>query len=170
MVWIVARMIGAAIETRHAVDAAMQFDHVGAARALVQAVDVLRDEALDPAGCAEPRERAMRRVRLRAADHRPADHAARPVAPARGVGAEKVLQLDRRRAHPFAVAVAIAGNAGIGADARAGQHEQPRMALDEGMQRIERGRVDAGGWRVVQVVQVGIVQAGVVHVGGRDRA
>ncbi len=147
----------AAVEAGHAVDPAVQFDHVVAARPLMQAVDVLRDEAFDPARAAEPRQRDVRPVRPRAAHDRPADHAARPVAAPRGIGAEEFVKLDRRRAHPLTVAVAVTGNAGIGADARAGQHEQARMTLDERVQRIERGRIDVGDG--------GIGQGFIVHVG-----
>lgn len=136
-----ARVMRTAIETCDTADAAVQLDDVDAARALMQPVDVLRDEPPDACRRAEPRERMMRRVRLRAPDHGPAEHAARPVAAARMIGIEKLAILNRLRAHPCAVAVAIAGNAGIGTDARAREHEQARMLLDERMQRIERARI-----------------------------
>lgn len=86
-----ARMMRAAAEARDAVDSAVQFNDVAAARALVQAVDVLRDETLDPSRVAEPRQRHVRPVRPRAADDGPADHAARPIAPPRGIGAEEFV-------------------------------------------------------------------------------
>ncbi|CAM2137963.1 hypothetical protein PT2222_100050 [Paraburkholderia tropica] len=139
-----ARVLRAAGEAMHVADAAVQLDHAMTARALMQAVDVLRDERADAPRRFEPRERAMRAVGLREPDGRPAQHAARPVAAARAVRAEKLLQRDGRRTLPRAVFVAIAGDARIRADARAGQHEQARVALGERLERIERRECISG--------------------------
>ena len=91
-----ARMLRAAFEARHAVDAAMQFDHALASRTLMQAVHVLRHETLEPPARAKPGERDVRTVRTRMPHDRPADHAARPVAPPRRIGTEELVQLNRR--------------------------------------------------------------------------
>ena len=109
----------------------MQVDDVAAAGRLVQAVDVLRHELRDAALRFECRERAMRVVRP-CREHAPeSDEAARPVAFTRMLVRDEVLEHDRPAALPFAVGVAVIGNAGGRAAAGARQHEQSFVPLDE---------------------------------------
>jgi hypothetical protein len=126
----------------------VQLDHVRAARALMQPVHVLRDERGHVLRRFDACERAMRLVRMRVRDHGPAHHAACPVALPRLVRTDERLQRDGRRTLPFAVFVAIAGNTGVGADARAGQHEKPRMPAHEVVERRKCGGVDGGRQKV----------------------
>ncbi|MNS92891.1 hypothetical protein D3C72_1270390 [compost metagenome] len=128
-------MARAAVQADGAGQAAVQLDHVAAAGTLVQAVDILRDQRREPAVRAKARQRMVRGIGPRLPRHRPAQHAARPVALAPRVRAKEGLQRDRRRALPLSARIAVAGDAGVGADAGAGQHEQARMALHEVEQR-----------------------------------
>ena len=72
----------ATIQTQHAVQAAVQFDHIMTAGLIVQSVDVLRDQAADPAMPLQTGQRLMRCIRLRLTHPRPAQHRPRPVAAA----------------------------------------------------------------------------------------
>ena len=114
----------------------MQVDHVPAAGAGVQPVDVLRDQELNEPLGLELRECAMCAVGLRAADDGPADGAARPVPLAHlGVGHERA-EIHGPRAFPLALLVPVVGNAGARADAGAGEHREAGMCLDEIAQRV----------------------------------
>ena len=75
-----ARVHGTAHEACRAMHIAVELDHAQAACALMQAVDVLRDQLRDPAQRLEPRKRAVRSVRPRPGKLRPAEHAATPIA------------------------------------------------------------------------------------------
>ncbi len=131
-----ARMPFAASQADHRGEAAVQLDHAGAAGGLMQAVDILRDQCLDMPGLLQPGERAMRVVGQGARHDRPAHHAARPIALPARVRFEKLAVLDRRARTPVAIGVAVAGDARVGADAGAGQHQQPRVAAHEVDQRL----------------------------------
>ncbi|MCY1217738.1 hypothetical protein D9M72_296630 [compost metagenome] len=142
-------MARAAVQADGAGQAAVQLDHVAAAGTLVQAVDILRDQRAQAALLAQPGQRMVRAVGPRLPCNRPAQHAARPVALAPGVRAEEGLQRDRLRTLPLAVRIAVAGDAGIRADAGAGQHEQARMAAHEVEQRVQLAGSSAcrAAWR-----------------------
>ena len=134
------RLPDAAFEADDATQVAVQLDDIGAAGTLVQPVDVLRDKVRRGARRLQTGERAMRGVGPRSRDQRPADHAARPVAPPRRHRAQVLLQRDRRGPLPLAVVVAIARNARVGADPCSGQHEQsPDVAAGN---REDRSRQD----------------------------
>ena len=140
-------MAPSATETEHFVDAAMQFDDIGAAGALMQPIDVLRDETLDAARCAELHECAMRGIRVGSREHRPTDHAACPVTAPRMLGIAKGLPLNGLRTHPITLEVPIAGDARRDAHASPGQHEQPLVPLDKLTERVERGGARRGPGR-----------------------
>ena len=124
-------MQNAAFEADHCLEIPVQLDNPGAAGALVQAINILRHQSLRSPSRFEAGQRIVGNVRPGVRDRWPTDHAPRPVASARRLRIQKVLQENRRRAPPLAICVAIAGNARIGADSRPGQDEQPRMLLDE---------------------------------------
>src|SRR6185436_5115682 len=80
----------------------------------------------------------MRLVRTRMPHAAEAGEAPRPIALARVLVRDEVLEHDRRPPLPLARIVTIIRNARVGAAAGARQHEQPRVPLDEIDQRIER--------------------------------
>ena len=131
----VARQTPVAGHAAHFIEPSVQVDHAFAAGTLVQAVDVLGDQQFDMPAVFQLCQGKVRGVRARLAEVRPADQAARPVALARGVFVHESLQRHRRCALPLAFTVAVVRNAGVGADPRAGQHEQSRVGLDEMLQR-----------------------------------
>ena len=112
----------------------MQVDHCVAAGRLMQPVDVLGQQKLASAQRLQPGECAMGGVRPRPAEAPPAELAARPVAPARRLLAHEGLIGHRLRALPFAVGVAIVGDAGARAATCAGQDEETSMPVDEVLQ------------------------------------
>ena len=75
----------------------MQLEDAAAGGALVQPVDVLRDDAVDAAGRLERGERAVAGVRLGGGDAPPAVEAARPVAATDVLVAEEVAVLKGLR-------------------------------------------------------------------------
>ena len=109
----------------------MQLDDLCAAGPLMQPVDVLGHEQGEPLHRLQRRERCVRGVGLRTRNDGPPDHAARPVALSRGLGAQEVLQHHGRAALPVAVFIAVARDARIGTHPGAGQDEQPRVTLYE---------------------------------------
>src|SRR6185369_4621117 len=98
---------------------------------LVKTIHVLRDEQLHAPFPLELRQRVMRAIWLRAPEESPADETARPVPLARVFVVHERLELHGLCALPLAILIAIVGNAGVGAAARTGQHEQPTMTRDE---------------------------------------
>src|SRR5690606_7242702 len=108
----------------------MQVDHLAVAGALVQAVDVLGQQQPHLSAPFQCRQCPMRGIGLGAEEARPADAAARPVASVGGIASGQLLQGDRRAALPFAVAVAVVGDARTGAAAGAGEDEQALVAPD----------------------------------------
>jgi hypothetical protein len=131
-----ARKTGVAIEAHDLVDAAVQFEHLAAAGPFVQAIDVLRHQGQQVAGLLQPRQRQMGGIGLRAGHGGVADHAARPITLAHGFEAAKFRTLGGRRATPHAIAAAVIGNAGGGADAGARQHENAPVGVKKIGQRI----------------------------------
>ena len=115
-----------------ALEIAVQLDNPETARSLVQTIDVLRHQLLQPTGGFEARQRVVGNVRPGIRDSWPAGHAPRPVTLPYRFGTQKVLQENRRRLPPPAIRVAIARNTRIGADPRPGQDEQARIPLHEG--------------------------------------
>jgi hypothetical protein len=109
----------------------VQVDHVPAAGGVVQPVDVLGDQQPDETLRLEVRERVVCPVRLRAVDERPADRAARPVTLAHPCVRHEGAKLHGSCALPCAVLVAVVGNSGARADARARQDREAPMSPDE---------------------------------------
>ena len=132
---VVAQPGGLACHAAHAIQAAMQVDDAPAAGVLVQAVDILRHQQADLATPLELSQGAVRGIRQHGAEARPTQHAACPVALAHQRFVHERGIHDRRgRALPLSVAVAVIGNARVGAATGAGQHEQPRMDGNELLQ------------------------------------
>src|SRR5690606_3914552 len=116
------------------VEPSVQVDHPALAGDLVEPVDVLRDDELDAVIGLETRERGVRAVRARAAKARPADAAPCPIAlPGVGIADER-LERHRSGALPRAVCIPVVRNAGLGAAARARQHEEAAMVRDEALE------------------------------------
>ena len=132
----VARRLAAAAHAADQIEPAVQIDHLPVAGGLMQPVDVLGQQHLAPPVRLEPGQRMMRIVRTRLAEAPPADQAARPVALARRLFRHEGLEVDRLGPLPVAMAVAIVGNARIGAAAGAGQHEQIFVPVDEILERM----------------------------------
>ncbi|MNT00882.1 hypothetical protein D3C72_1353280 [compost metagenome] len=124
-----------AVHAADFVQAPVQIDDVLAAGGRVQAVHVLRDQNGHVSARFQAGQRAVRGIRLHLSKAAPAHHAACPVARPGQVRAHEGLQRHGRLALPFAVGVAVVGDAGVSADARSRQHEQPRVAVDEPPQR-----------------------------------
>jgi hypothetical protein len=114
----------------------VEIDDVLAAGCVMQAIDVLRDELSDSSAAFEHRQRVVRVVWARQSHPAEAGEAPRPVALPRGLVAHELLIANGRAAFPFTAAVAVIGNARVGAAARTGQHEQPGVMLDETTQRV----------------------------------
>ena len=96
-----------------AMDAAVQFHDLLAARALMQAVHVLRDEQLDTTVAREIDQPAMRSVGG-ARHERKAAQASRSVPPTPVRIGHEVLVLNRAPLTPATVRVTVSGNARIG--------------------------------------------------------
>jgi hypothetical protein len=108
-----------------------ELDDLGTAGPPMQPVDVLGHEQVQPIHRLQRRECFVGGVGLRTRNDGPPDHAARAVAPSRGLGAQEVLQHHGRAALPVAVFIAVARDARIGTHPRTGQDEQPRIPLGE---------------------------------------
>ncbi len=116
----------------------MQIDHPPAASLLVQTIDVLGHQLMDETGRFQAGQRGVGGVGLGTGEGGPAEQTARPVTPPGPFAGHELLVAYRLPAFPVTVAVAVIGNAGIGAATGAGQHEQPRVAFDEISQRVWR--------------------------------
>src|SRR5690606_22736570 len=138
---LLAGAAGAAAEADDAVQAAVQVEHAATAGALVQAVDVLGQQQVDPAVSFERGQGVVGGVGLGADEARPPDGAARPVASVGGVAAGQGLQGDGLGAFPVSIAVAIVGNARAGAAAGAGQDEKAFVPAEPVAQASGGGRV-----------------------------
>ena len=79
----------------------------------------------------EERERMVRRIRLRLPETLPAHVAARPVTPARILAAREFRILDRCCGFPLALVIAVVGDAGCRADARACQHRDRTIVTEK---------------------------------------
>jgi len=88
----------------------MKFDHPGAACLAVQAIDILRDDQIDPAGLLQPRQRVVAATGSRPGHRGPTEEAARPVTPAGAFQVQEVMLPHRLRALPVALPVAIRRN------------------------------------------------------------
>lgn len=109
----------------------MQINHLPVARRLMQSVDILGQQHLALPVRLEASQRMMRIVRHGLAEPPPADQAARPVSLPRARITHEGLVVDRLGSLPVALAVAIIGNAGIGAAACPGQNEETLVPGDE---------------------------------------
>ena len=105
----------------------------------MQSVDVLGHQHVQSLHRFQRRECDVRGVGPRPRNDRPPDHAARPVALSRRLGAQEILQHHRRAALPAAVLVAVARDARIGTNPCAGQDEQPPIPSREVM-KVNHGR------------------------------
>ena len=121
----------------------MQVDHPTAAGLLVEAVDILRDEAADPAGPLEGGQGPMRGVRSGAGDAGPSQEAARPVAAPRVVVLDEFREANGRPGLPGALLVAVPGQSRGRGAARAGEHGQAGMARHEAREGVDGGLGDA---------------------------
>ncbi len=119
----------------------MQLDDLDAAGPLMQPVDVLGHQQVQPLHRLQGREGHVSRVGLRTRNDGPPDHAARPVALSRCLGTQEVLQHHRRAALPVAVFIPVARNARIGAHPRTGQDEQARVLSHEVMKVDHSGQL-----------------------------
>jgi hypothetical protein len=126
-----ARELGAAFETDHGVDIAVQFEHRVAAGLLVETVDVLREHEADLAVRLEPGQRMVAGVGHGPGQGGPADHAARPVAALDRSRLAKFRPQDRHLAAAHAVTVAVVRDAGRGRQPGAGQHQRLGIASQE---------------------------------------
>jgi hypothetical protein len=109
----------------------MQVDDLAAAGAMMQSIDVLGDQRRHRAGRFECRERRVGAVRPRICDPRPPGEAACPVALANLGPGDEVGVLHGPGVLPVAVPVAVVGDAGRRADARAGNNRNAACARDE---------------------------------------
>ena len=114
----------------------MEIDDGSAASALVQAIDVLRDELDERAGGFPRGKGPMRGIRRRGGETRPASVGARPVAPVDRVLRAERLNHHRRPPLPLALVVAIVGNARSGAAAGPAESEDATVAGDPVAQPI----------------------------------
>ena len=118
----------------------MDLDHGGRVEpgGLMQAVDVLRDDAGEPARLGQRGERAMRGRRRRALDMREESLLLAPVAIAHVGRREKMVERHASRACPQPGRSAEIGQARGRADARARQHADARRCVHELAQRAAR--------------------------------
>ena len=126
-------LLGAAAHAARGAQMAVHLDR-DAAGGVVQAVDVLRHDARDEAARLELRERGVRRV----VDDARADERLGPALPdSRGVAREHVdMPVDHRiEPLPEAARRAEVGQAAGRRDARAGEREHGRVALEEARER-----------------------------------
>jgi hypothetical protein len=138
-----ARSPDPARQADHGIEPAVQIDHPPAAGLLVQTIDVLGHQLMDETCRFQSSQRGVSGIGLGTGKGRPAKQTACPVTLSSPFTGHELLVAHRLAAFPVAVAIAIIGNAGIGAATGAGQHEQPRMACDEisqGVWRIGTGR------------------------------
>lgn len=85
---------------------AVQFDDAVAPRAQVQAIDVLRHDAIDNSGALQVREGEMPCIRLGGGERAPSQVAADPVAAAGLFACEELLR-GHRRTHGSAFATVV---------------------------------------------------------------
>ena len=114
----------------------MEIDDGAAAGALVQAIDVLRDELEERAGSFPCRKRSMRGIRRRGRQTRPTRVGARPVTPVDRLLRAERLDHDRRSPLPLALVVAVIGNARGGAAAGPAESEDATVIGDPVAQPI----------------------------------
>ena len=100
----------------------------------MESIDVLCDQVARKSHRLEPRQRAMSSVRSRSRNSAPADDAATPVSLSHARVPNKILILNGTRMLPFAIVIAVIGNARGGTAASASQHEQRRVSQDEARQ------------------------------------
>ena len=112
---------------------AVQFHHqlLRHAGGLVQPVDILGNHGGGLAGGNQIGDRAMAAIRQRALKHRIHRKATAPGFNPRRLGGDEGLKLDRRQLGPHPTGAAEIWNAGLGADARAGEHHHARRGLDQ---------------------------------------
>ena len=101
----------------------MQGQQIAASGAGVQAVHVLRDDAIDSAQLLELDERVVGTVRLGAAHAAPTHVGASPVTLTGGVIVAEFLVGHGTVVVQGSARAAVVGDAGLGAHARAGEHE-----------------------------------------------
>ena len=113
----------------------MKFDHPGAACLAVQAIDILRDDQIDPAGLLQPRQRVVAATGSRPGHRGPTEEAARPVTPAGAFQVQEVMLPHRLRALPVALP-----NSAV-----SGLISEPQMSMVAPI--ILQGRTERGGQR-----------------------
>ena len=128
----------AAAQARHAAGVAVQLEHEPAARVLVQAVDVLGDDAAQPARALRRRQRPVRRVGLRARDVGVGLLAVVPVPPPRLRVGDELLEGNRLEAAPDAARRPEVGHPGRGAHARPRERERALRLRDEAARPVEK--------------------------------
>ena len=111
------------------------FGHAGI---LVQVVDVLRDDAAGalPSSISS-RHCMVAAVRLRADPAVAIVEAAAPGLATRLFGSDEILEVDRLHPCPDAAGAAEVGDAGFGADARAGEEQSAAARIEQRAQRVE---------------------------------
>jgi hypothetical protein len=131
----------AAAQAGDEVETPVEIDDRTTAGALVQAIDVLRHQLDERAGGFPGGEGAMRGIRHRGGEARPAGVGTRPVALVHRVLGAKRLNHHRRPPLPLALLVTVVGYARSGAAAGAGEREDATMAGNPAAQPI----IDRGG-------------------------
>src|SRR6185503_15085706 len=110
------------------------------ARGLVQVVDVLRDDGARFPGSNQLRDRVMAAVRLRADPAVAIVEAPSPRLAPLLFRREELLEVNWLHPRPDAAGTAKVGNAGLGADARAGEEEGALATVEQRAQRCYFGR------------------------------
>src|ERR1019366_6426491 len=113
------------------IDATMQIDDLAAARALMQAIDILRNHAFDAPRVLEAREGVVRFARQHSAELTPTDCPPRPITLPCCEAADELLIGHGRLSLPGALAVTVVRNARLGAAPRTGQYHQVPAALKQ---------------------------------------
>jgi hypothetical protein len=114
----------------------MQIHHVGAARGLMQPIDILGNKKTNATALFERSQRPVRIVGPCASNAPPPNEATRPIPFACRELVHEGTELHRLRPFPAAVGVPIIRNTRIGTHTRAGEHKKSGVSLDEPSQSI----------------------------------
>ncbi len=115
---------GVAAEAADALEGAVELDHVIAAGAVMEPVDVLGDHPVDASAALERREGVMAGVGLGAGKASPSDEGARPVSLSRFGALHEGAVLDGIARAAARLGAAVVGDAALGAHARAGEDDE----------------------------------------------
>ena len=116
-----------AVQTAHPAGRAVQFDDVPAARLLVQAVDILRDQGPQPTGALPAGQQTMADIRLATGQVAMRDGLLPPVLiPGRRRG-EKLFVVDRLRRGPDSTRRTKVRYATLGAHTGPGERHRPML-------------------------------------------